>query len=124
MFDTRIFNASAPSYRSLSLEAAFNIHRNQKKNIYNAAVESKRGSFTPIIATCEGILDREAEAYAKRLAFHLAKKISKPFSQTLFWIRAKLQACILKSVSNCFRGSRTKWRSGYPENMQENSEKD
>jgi hypothetical protein len=124
VFDTRIFNASAPSYRSLSLEAAFNIHRNQKKNIYNAAVESKRGSFTPIIATCEGILDREAEAYAKRLAFHLAKKISKPFSQTLFWIRAKLQACILKSVSNCFRGSRTKWRSGYPENMQENSEKD
>jgi hypothetical protein len=74
VFDTRIFNASAPSYRSLSLEAAFNIHRNQKKNIYNAAVESKRGSFTPIIATCEGILDREAEAYAKRLAFHLAKK--------------------------------------------------
>ena len=71
VFDTRIFNAKAPSYKSLSLEAAFNIHRNEKKNLYNDAVEQKRGSFTPILATCEGILDREAEAYVKRLALHL-----------------------------------------------------
>ena len=74
VFDTRIFNAKAPSYKSLSLEAAFNIHRNEKKNLYNDAVEQKRGSFTPILATCEGILDREAEAYVKRLALHLSKK--------------------------------------------------
>ena len=71
MFDTCIFNAKAPSYKSLSLEAAFNIHRNEKKNLYNDAVEQKRGSFTPILTTCEGILDREAEAYEKRLALHL-----------------------------------------------------
>ena len=32
VFDTRIFNANAPSYKALSLEAAFNIHRNEKKN--------------------------------------------------------------------------------------------
>ena len=63
VFDTCIFNAKAPSYKSLFLEAAFNIHRNEKKHMYNDAVEHKRGSFTPIIATYEGILDREAEAY-------------------------------------------------------------
>ena len=80
--------------------------------MYNDAVEHKRGSFTPIIATCEGILDREAEAYVKRLAFHLSKKWDKNYSQTVFWIRARFQMCILKSVSNCFRGSRTKWRGG------------
>ena len=28
VFDTRIFNANAPSYKTLSLEVAFNIHRN------------------------------------------------------------------------------------------------
>ena len=112
VFDTRIFNAKAPSYKSLSLEAAFNIHRNEKKNLYNDAVEQKRGSFTPILATCEGILDREAEAYVKRLALHLSKKWDKTYSQIVFWVRARLQLCILKSVSNCFRGSRSKWRGG------------
>ena len=76
------------------------------------AVEHKRGSFTPIIATCEGIIDREAEAYVKRLAFQLSKKQNKNYSQTVFWIRARFQMCILKSVSNCFRGSRSKWRGG------------
>ena len=112
VFDPRIFNANASSYKHLNLETAFNIHRNEKKNLYHAAVESKRGSFTPIISTCEGILDREAEAYVKRLALHLSKRWNKPYSQTVFWIRARLPVCILKSVSNCFRGSRTKWRGG------------
>ena len=80
--------------------------------MYNDAVEHKRGSFTPIFATCEGILDHEAEAYVKRLALHLSKKWDNNYSQTVFWIRARFQMCILKSVSNCFRGSRTKWRGG------------
>ena len=59
--------------------------------MYNDAVEHKRGSFTPIIATCEGILDREAEAYVKRLAFHLSKKWDKNNSQIVFWMRARFQ---------------------------------
>ena len=110
VFDTRIFNANAPSYKDLTLEAAFNLHRNEKKAKYCAAVEHMRGSFTPIIATCKGILDHAAEAYVKRLASHLSGRWDHSLSQTLFWIRARLQICILRSVSNCFRGSRCKWR--------------
>ena len=112
VFDTRIFNANAPSYKALSLEAAFNIHRNEKKNKYSEEVAHRRGSFTPIIATCEGILDREAEAYVKRLAHHLSKKWGKSSSKTIFWVRARMQMCILRSVSNCLRGSRIKWKGG------------
>ena len=41
--------------------------------MYNDAVENKRGSFTPIIATCEGIHDREAEAYYKHFPFTYPK---------------------------------------------------
>ena len=88
------------------------LHRNEKKKLYSAEVNQRRGSFTPIIATCEGILDREAESYVKRLAFHLSNKWQKSQSQTIFWVRARIQICILRSVSNCFRGSRTKWRGG------------
>ena len=110
VFDTRIFNANAPSYKDLTLEATFNLHRNEKKAKYCAAVEHMRGSFTPIIATCEGILEHAAEAYVKRLASHLSGRWDDSLSHTLFLIQARLQICILRSVSNCFRGSRCKWR--------------
>jgi hypothetical protein len=103
VFDTRIFNANAPSYKSLSLEEIFDVHRNQKKQLYASEVEHRRGSFTPVLATCEGILDREAEAYAKRLSQHLSRRWEKNYSQTVFWVRARIQICILRSVSNCFR---------------------
>ena len=112
VFDTRIFNANAPSYKTLSLDEIFDIHRNQKKQIYASEVEHRRGSFTPVLATCEGILDREVEAYAKRLAQHLSRWWEKNYSQTVFWVRARIQICILRSVSNCFRGSRSKWKGG------------
>ena len=112
VFDTRIFNANAPSYKTLSLDEIFDIHRNQKKQIYASEVEHRRGSFTPVLATCEGILDREAEAYAKKLAQRLSRRWEKNYSQTVFWVRARIQICILRSVSNCFQGSRRKWKGG------------
>jgi uncharacterized protein YbgA (DUF1722 family) len=85
VFDTRIFNANAPSCKSLSLEEIFDIHRNQKKQLYASEVEHRRGSFTPVLATCEGILDREAEAYAKRLAQHLSRRWEKEITLKQFF---------------------------------------
>ena len=35
--------------------------RNIKKKWYNSAVEKRRGTFTPFIASCDAILDVEAE---------------------------------------------------------------
>jgi len=57
-------NANAPSYKSLSLTA--NTHTNEKKNLYNDAVERKRGSFTPIIALLSSIKN-EMERWKYRI---------------------------------------------------------
>ena len=43
-------------------------------------VSNKAHSLQSLIASCEGILDREAEAYVKRLAFHFSKKWDKNYS--------------------------------------------
>ena len=110
LFDVRIFNADAPSYQTKSLEALFNAQRTQKKKTYCEAAEARRGSFTPVIATCEGVFDREAVFYLKRLAFHLSEKWNMHTSQVKGWVKARMQVCILRSVSLCIRGSRTKWR--------------
>ena len=88
-----------------------------KKSKYCQAEEARRASFTPIIANCKAIFDNEAEVYFKRLATILSKKWSSNYSKALCYIRARVQVCIITSVSLCLRGSRTKWRgAGFVDN--------
>jgi hypothetical protein len=110
LFDICIFNADAPSYKNSSLEALFTAKRNLKKKMYCQAAESRRASFTPIIATYDAIFDREALAYFKRLASILSQKWGLSYSATAGWLNARIQICILRSTSMCLRGSRSKWR--------------
>ena len=76
----------------------------------NEAAEVRRSTFTPIIASCEGIFDHEAQIYMKRMSTLLASKWGKSYSQVHGWLKARMQVCILRSVSLCIRGSRTQWR--------------
>jgi len=110
LFDVCIFNADACSFRNQSLENTFQMKRNIKKSKYCQAAEARQASFTPIIASCEAIFDSEAEVYFKRLATILSKKWRSNYSKALCYIRARMQICIIRSVSLCLRGSRTKWR--------------
>ena len=58
-------------YHQLSIVTRDGIQTNEKKNLNNDAVEQKRVLFTPILATCEGVLDWKVEAYIDRLPLHL-----------------------------------------------------
>ena len=111
LFDCRIINADAISHANKTLHTIFESHRNEKKQLYNSAVLDRRGTFTPFIASCDAILDVEAEHYVKRLSSQLADKWRKIYPQVTAWVRAKIQICILRSVSLCLRGSRKKWVS-------------
>ena len=108
LFDCRIFNADAISYVNTPINTLLEKHRNEKKQQYNEAVEDRRGTFTPFVATCDAILDIEAEHYLKRLSSHLAEKWGKSYSVVIGWVRARIPVCILRSVSVCLRGSRIK----------------
>jgi hypothetical protein len=110
LFDVCILNADSPSLSQLSIDAIFENRKNLKRRTYSEAAEARRASFTPFIATCDAVLDKEAEGYLKRLAVLLSEKWESPYSKTIGWLRARIQICILRSVSLCFRGCRTKWR--------------
>jgi len=114
LFDICILNADAPSYSTTALQSLFDKARERKYMIYCDSVEARRASFTPIIASCEGIFDHQAMVYIKRLSTLLASKWENP---TLYkystWMAQSKNASlytILRSVSLCIRGSRTKWR--------------
>ena len=110
VFDVCILNADSSSISHLSTEAIFESRRTLKKRTYSEIAETRRASFTPFIATCDAILDREAEGYLKRLAILLSEKWDCPYSRMIGWVRARIQICILRSASLCFRGSRSKLR--------------
>ena len=110
LFDICVFNADAKSFQNQDLQAVFETKKKIKKDKYGAIAASRRASFTPIIVTCEAIFDKEAETYLKRHATILSKKWNSSYAQALSYIRARMQICILRSVSLCIRGSRTKWR--------------
>ena len=110
LFDICILNADAPSYLSSNLESLFDAARQRKKNKYGSAAEQRKATFTPVIATCEAIFDHEAEVYLKKISALLSSKWETPYSQIHGWVKARMQVCILRSVSLCIRGSRTKWR--------------
>ena len=95
-----------------SLMAAYSMMKTKKNNLYLTAAKARRATFTPIIATCDAVFDKDSELYFKRMAIHLSKKWESiyEYSQTLGYLRARMQVCILRSVSLCLRGSRTKWR--------------
>ena len=62
--------------------------KNTKKHHYLEAASARRASFTPFIATCDAVLDIEAEGYLKRLAVLLSEKWESPYSKTIGWLRA------------------------------------
>ena len=110
LFDTCIFNADANSFKTQSLQAVFEEKKKIKKTKYSKAASERRASFTPIIASCEAIFDKEALVYFKRLATIFSKKWKSSYSQAITFIKARMQMCILRSVSLCLRGSRNPWR--------------
>ena len=110
LFDICILNADAPSYSSISLETLFNSARDRKKSKYGDIAEARRATFTPIIATCDAVFDHEAVTYFKRISTLLSSKWNQHYSQIHGWLKARMQVCILRSVSLCIRGSRTKFR--------------
>ena len=110
LFDGCVVNADSPSLQNSSLEAIFNQRKQRKNKTYKEAAEARRATFSPIIATCDAVFDKEAEIYFKHLAVYLSQKWKSNYSVTLGFIRARMQLFILRSVSLCLRGSRTKWR--------------
>ncbi|KAL5494472.1 hypothetical protein EMCRGX_G015812 [Ephydatia muelleri] len=112
LFDVKVVDTDAPSHRTRSPEAILESGAKEKKRVYEQAVVERRGNFTPIVLSVDGLLHREAEHFLKRMAANLAHKWEKPCSQTCGYVRARLAFAIIRATSLCLRGSRVKWRSG------------
>ena len=53
-----------------------------KKRIYNKAVEDRRGTFTPFVLSVDGLLHKEDSHFIKHMATALSSKWEKAYSIT------------------------------------------
>ena len=86
------------------------LSKNKKLQTYSNAAIARRVSFNPTVATYDAVFDNEAEIYFKKLAVRLSNKWESNYSHTIGYVRARMQICILCSVSLCLRASRCKWK--------------
>ena len=112
LFDIKVINIDAPSHHNRSSEAILEIRAKEKKRVYEQTVVERRGNFTPMVLSVDGLLHKEAEHFQKRIAANLAHKWEKTYSQTCGYVRARMVFAIVRATSLCLRGSRVKWRSG------------
>ena len=78
------------------------------KIIYEQRVrEVELGSFTPLIFSTSGGMEKSTAVAYKRLASLLANKRDQPYSVVMAWLRCHLSFSLLRSAITCLRGARS-----------------
>ena len=103
----RIFlrtDALAPIYQNTPLAQCYRKNEQEKKRAYDQRVrEVEHGSFSPLFTTTGG-MGTVATVVYKRIASMIAEKHEKPYSQTMQWIRCRLNISLLRSAVMCLCG--------------------
>ena len=111
LFDIRVVDTDARSYRARSPRDVLSCAEVEKKCKYLQACQDRRATFTPLCISVDDMLGSEAEFFVKRLGDFLAARWERPYSVVMGWVRARLSFAVLRAALLCVRGSRTKWRS-------------
>ena len=110
-FDLRVTDTDASSYGDKSSQQVLRAAEEEKKSKYLNACEMRHVSFTPLVASVDGLLAPAFQHFLKVLAGRLAEKWDKPYSKIASWIRTRLSFAIFRATNLCIRGTRAKWNS-------------
>ena len=106
--DVKVFNPTAKTYLTQTLEASHRSNEGAKKRSYNRRVNTiDQGSFTPLIFTCFGGMSKECSTFYNRLAEMIAEKRNNDVHIVKNWMRTRLSFSLLRTQLLCLRGSRS-----------------
>ena len=119
-FDVKVANLNAPTYTLKSVASTLTSLEKEKKRKYNKRIQMvDHGSFTPLIFGVNGGMSRETEIFVSKLADKISTKKSTTKSETVAWIRRKIQFSLIRDVSGSLRGER-RARSRFDNNVDVN----
>ena len=106
IFDVRITDTDAPTYRNQDPVKVLALHEKLKKDKYLEKCLERRRQFTPLVFSVDGLRGKETDAAAKRLASLLAAKWNRAYSDVCNYVRSRLAIALVRSTSMCLRGAR------------------
>ena len=93
MFDIRVVDTDARSYRAHSSRDVLGSAEVEKKRKYLQACQDRQATFTPLCVSVDGMLGSEAEFFVKRLDDFLAARWERPYSVVMRWVRGSPFLC-------------------------------
>jgi hypothetical protein len=106
IFDVRIADTDAPTYRGQDPKKVLARHEKEKKDKYLDACIERRRQFTPLVYSVDGMMGSEARAASKRLASHLANKWKRAYSDVCGYVLSRQSLALVRATSLCLRGAR------------------
>jgi len=106
IFDVRITDTDAPTYRSRDPAKVLAAHEKEKKDKYLADCLARRRHFTPLVFSVDGLRGVEATAAGNRLAVMLSAKWNRSYSDVCGYVRSRLAIALARTTSLCLRGAR------------------
>ncbi len=103
IFDIRVTDTDAPSYRSTEPTAILKRQEREKKTKYNALCLERQRHFTPLVFSVDGMFGTEAVAAMKWLLSHLATKWKRTYSEVCGFTRSRISIALACSASRCLR---------------------
>ena len=112
IFDVRITDINAKSYRYGTTTANLQKGEKLKKKKHLKACLEARQSFTPLVFSAEGCMEMETNAAVKRLAALLSKKWDRGYAAVCGYVRAQLSLSLARSFLHLLRGDRERKGGG------------
>ena len=107
-FDVRVFNPCARSNRRATLQSTCRCNEQEKKKQYDQRIRDvEHSTFTPLVLSSTGGMDRAATTFYRRLAAMLSEKRDVPYSKMFGWIRCRLSFALLRASIMSVRGARS-----------------
>ena len=106
IFDVRITDTDAPTYRGQDPLTVLKRHEKEKKSKYLEACVARRRHFTPLVFSVDGLQGPEATAASKCLASKLSKKWGRSYSEVVGFVRSRLSIALVRAASRCLRVDR------------------
>ena len=105
--DIKVINPNAPSNAAKQIDQMYVSHEREKKRDYNARIiEVEKGTFTPVVFSCNGGAAPEASRLLKTIAQKIATKRSESYSKSISFVRRRIAFDLLRTCLISFRGYR------------------
>jgi hypothetical protein len=107
VFDIRICDTDSRFYGNTSLSKILERHAKEKKDKYETACLNRHRDFTPLVYSVDGMASKDARTAKRRIAWLLAKKWSRTYSDMACFIHTQMSLAIVRSNTLLLRGDRT-----------------